>query len=49
MCKQVSGGLSDFNYDDNGFLAMGQKENPNGDHRFWSMFPFTSRDLGSLF
>ena len=22
---------------------MGQKENPNGDHRFWSIFPFTNR------
>ena len=24
-------------------VALGQKANPNGDHRFWSIFPFTNR------
>ena len=27
-------------------MAMGQKEKPNGDHRFWSIFPFTKGFFG---
>ena len=30
------------------YLAMGKKENPNGDHRFWYIFPFTNSYKGFL-
>ena len=31
------------------YVAVGQKENPQKKHRFWSIFPFTSRVLGYPF